>query len=162
MITTWSQTDPKVISKWSRNDAKFKKDPKMHTNRYQKNDTRLQVCNCRQKQPRRSTKTAQEARPTSRQRMPNEGDRATGRELKVCNCKQKQAFEHIEAWWQCEKVNSFQARRSTTKNWFWAVMLFRGENAYSWWSMDVDILKSWFLWRKIIFIDADETWGRLP
>ena len=36
MITKWPITDPKVISKWSRNDAKFKNDPKLNTNRSQK------------------------------------------------------------------------------------------------------------------------------
>ena len=101
----------------------------------------LRMCNCQQKQPRRLEPPAA-----------NEGDRATGRVLKVCNCKQKQGFEQKAAWWHCEKVNSFRARRSTTKDWFCGLTLLRGENADSWWSMDMDILKSWFLWRENAYL----------
>ena len=111
----------------------------------------LRMCNCQQKQPRRLEPPAA-----------NEGDRATGRGLKVCNCKQKQAFEQKAAWWHCEKVNSFRARRPTTKKQVLETHTFiRGKCIFLKIYGYGYIEKLIFVRGKCIFIDVDGTWGRL-
>ena len=133
MLPECCQNAPRMLPEWCQNAARML--PELWLPKG------LKMCNCQQNQPRRLEPPAA-----------NEGDRATGMGLKVCNCKQKQAFEHIEAWWQYVKVNSFRARRPTTKNRFWGVTLLWGENADSWWSMEMDILKSWFLWKENAYL----------